>query len=108
MEQPSCSVSGVGILHTNDRLYAKVSYLIECWQQADGTVRRDGVIDLDTFKAWQCCPCDEMTLVLETGEQVRISNCGEDCGHIAIEVHDPVVNCADQCARDRVATAALV
>lgn len=87
----------MGILHADNQIFAKVSYLIECWSQSDGTVLTDGVVDVDRLRARQCCPSDEMILVLETGERVRVYVASEDSGHAVIEVHDPVSDCVDRC-----------
>lgn len=97
MRQLLCSKCGVGFLYADNRLHTDVSYLIECWRESNGAIRMDGIIDVEPTSMEQTCSSEDVILLIDTGEKVRVKNACRDSAHVGIEVHGYIAGCARLC-----------
>ena len=97
MSQLLCSKCGVGFLYAGNCLHTDVSYLIECWRESDGAIRTDGIIDAEPTSIERTCPSEDVILLIDTGEKVRVKIACRDSAHVGIEVHGSIIGCARLC-----------
>ena len=96
--EPFCTIHGVGSIDSGGHVYTGISYMIECWQKAEGMSHMSGLIDTDYNSSVRLRGMSNIVLILETGEELAIAIVGNDSGLLEIDVQGPIKSCLAESA----------